>query len=123
MLCVKKLKLNWSIRGFGLHALPSHLDHSFRCITGENGDVKPCKKERIFPSTAIEFQDMSAGLKGVGKDFPYGCALGSDPCARKQVIIPLGETVKCQDCLILNFGDGSQAYTSETVKSRPNRAS
>jgi hypothetical protein len=58
--------------------MSSGLDHSFRSITGDNGNAIEHEKEGIFPSSAIEFQDLIAGSKCVRKDFPYGCALDTD---------------------------------------------
>jgi hypothetical protein len=55
------------------------LDHSFRRITGDNGDVQQGKKQHVFLSSAIERQDFIAGEKGVSKDFPDRSALGTDP--------------------------------------------
>jgi hypothetical protein len=69
VLCRQKIKLKRSPR----------LDHSFRRITGDNGDVQQGKKQRVFLSSAIEPQDFIAGKKGVSKDFPDGSALGTDP--------------------------------------------
>ena len=67
----QKIKLNWRIL--------TRVDHSFRRITGDNGDVQQRKKQRVFPGSAIERQDCVAGAKGVSKDFPHGSALGTDP--------------------------------------------
>ena len=55
------------------------MDHSFRRITGDHGDVQQGKKLRVFLSSAIERQDCIAGEKGVSKDLPDGSALGTDP--------------------------------------------
>jgi hypothetical protein len=123
MLGAEEARTGWRIRVFGPHALPSRLDHLFRCVAGNNGNVMPGKKERIFPGAAIDFQDMgSPGFKGVEKHIPYSSALGTaDHGARKQVVIPRGEAVKRQDRLILNFGDG-HASTSERDESSPARA-
>src|ERR1700677_971901 len=77
MLCRQKLELDWRIRILGLHAPPSRLDHSFGCVACNYRNVMPSKKERVFPSTAIKFQDMSAGFKGLDQNFPYGSALGA----------------------------------------------
>ncbi len=78
MLRRRKIKLNWSVGSFGLHLIPTRVDQPFRG-TGDNGDVQHCKKDRVFPSSAIEHQDCIAGSKSVGKHFPYGSALGTDP--------------------------------------------
>jgi hypothetical protein len=90
----QKIKLNGSVGAFGLHVIPTCVDHSFRGIAGDNGDVQHGKKNRVFPGSAIEHQDCIAGSKGVSKHFPYGSALGTDPRTRKQVVIPPGKTVK-----------------------------
>jgi hypothetical protein len=102
----QKIKFDWWI---------PRVDHSFRRITGDNGDVQQGKKQRVFLSSAIEGQDFIAGEKGVSKDFPDGSALGTDPRAGKEVVIPPGEPVKRDDCLTLIFGGGSQAFTSGTA--------
>ena len=66
----QKIKLAWRI---------PRVDHSFRRITGDNGDVQQGKKQRVFLSSAIERQDCIAGEKSVSKDLPDGSALGTDP--------------------------------------------
>jgi hypothetical protein len=75
----QKIKWNGHIGDLRLHAIPTRMDHSFRGIAGDNRDVQHGKKERVFPSSAIEHQDFVAGSKGVRKDFPHGSALGADP--------------------------------------------
>jgi hypothetical protein len=66
------------------------VDHFFRGITRDNGDVQKCEKNLVFPSSAIEHQDGIAGSKDVSKHFPHGSALGADPRAREEVVIPPG---------------------------------
>ena len=86
----KKLELDWGIRVFFLQALARRPDHAFRPVTGKYGNVMLGKEERVFAGTAIEFQDVGAGLKGVEKRIPYGSALGAaNHGAGKQVVIAL----------------------------------
>ncbi len=66
------------------------MDHPFRTITGDNGDVQQSKKELVFLSSAIEHQDCIARSKGVSEHFPHQSALRTDPRARKKVVIPPG---------------------------------
>jgi hypothetical protein len=121
MFGAKKLKPNFGARVFGLHALPCSVDHLLRCVAGNHGNVMTGKKERVFSRAAIDFQDMGSWLKDVENDIPYSSALGTaDHGARKQVVIPGCQTVKSQDCLILNIGDG-HASTSATDESMPAR--
>jgi hypothetical protein len=100
----KKLELDRSIRLFVLHALPRGPDHAFRTVTGDNGNVMPGKEEGVFAGTAIEFEDVSTGRKGIEKLMPYRCSLGAaNHGASEQVVIVCSDGVKGQKRLILNF--------------------
>ena len=73
----KKLEMDWGVRVFFLLALARGPDHALRPVTGNDGDGVPGKEERVFAGTAIEFQDVGAGLKGIEKRIPHNSALGA----------------------------------------------
>jgi hypothetical protein len=66
------------------------VNHSFRGIARNNRDVQQCEKDLVFSRSAIEHQDGIAGSKDLSKHFPHGSALGADPRAREEVVIPPG---------------------------------
>src|ERR1700677_3235232 len=110
MLGGKKAELDRGVRVFVLLALARGPDHAFRTVTGNDGDIMAGKEQRVFTGTAIEFQDVGGGLKGIEKRIPYGSALGAaNHGASKQVVIACSNTVKGEKRLILNLGAGDHA--------------
>ena len=120
MLSRKDLELDGRIWDFRFHPLARRPDHLFRRITSNNGHAIPCQEERIFPGAAIDFQDMVAGFKGLGKHLPHSSALGAaDHGTRKQVVIPGREAVKRLYGLILNLGEDCSCFHLRERREQP----
>lgn len=63
MLRRQKIKLNWSVGAFGLHVIPTRVDHSFRGIAGDHGDVQHGTKDRVFVVLQFSTRIVSPGRK------------------------------------------------------------
>ena len=119
----EQAQMNGGLWSFALQPSPGSLDHPFGGIAGNDRDCVASKKEGVFASAAVKFNDRVAGVKGLSEYRPHRVPLGApDQRSCEQVVIALCQFVEGEDGLWLSCRVGGQASTSMREESRPARA-